>query len=55
MPSFIITSFLNNKTCLWNTNAPSGNKDQIGYFQNKGHGQGHKVIDSWVNQKSFIS
>ena len=23
---------LNNKMCLWNTNAPFGNKVKIGYF-----------------------
>ena len=33
---------------LWNTDFPGGNKVLNGYFQNKGHGQGHKVIDSGV-------
>ena len=41
--------------CLWNTNAPSGNIVQIGYFKFKGHGQGHKVIDLGDILKGFIS
>ena len=41
--------------CLWNTNAPSGNIVQIGYFKFKGHGQGHKVIDLGDIWKGFIS
>ena len=39
--------------CLWNTNAPSGNIVQIGYFKFKGHGQGHKVIDLGDIWKGF--
>ena len=46
---------IKNKLCLWNTDAPSGNKVQNGYFKNKGHGQGHKVIDLGVIWKGFIS
>ena len=38
--------------CLWNTNAPGHNKDQIDYFKYKGQGQ--KVIDSGVIWKGFI-
>ena len=34
---------------------PRGNKCQIGYFQYKGHSQGHKVIDPDVIWKAFIS
>ena len=32
--------------------APSSNKDQTIYFKYKGHGQGHKVIDSGFNKLS---
>ena len=36
-------------------NAPGGNNDQIGHFKYKGPSQGHKVIDSGVIWKGFIS